>query len=35
MLLAVLALVIIFANMYLTRSCTYTTLSDLNGYDYR
>lgn len=35
MLFAVLALAIIFANMYLTRSCTYTTLSDLTDYDYR
>lgn len=35
MLFAVFALAIIFANMYLTRGCTYTTLSDLADYDYR
>ena len=35
MLLAVLALVIIFAEMYLTRSNTYTTFSDSSDYDYR
>ena len=35
MLFTVFALAIIFANMYLTRSSTYTTLPDLNDYDYR
>ena len=35
MLFTVFALTIIFANMYLTRSSTYTTLPDLNDYDYR
>ena len=35
MLVAVLALIIIFADMYLSRSSTYTTLPDLNDYDYR
>ena len=34
MLVAVLALIIIFADMYLTRSNTYTTFSDLSDYDY-
>lgn len=35
MLFTVFALAIIFANMYLTRSSTYTALPDLNDYDYR
>lgn len=35
MLFAVLALVIIFANMYLTRSITYIMFSDSSDYDYR
>lgn len=35
MLITILVLAVIFANMYLTRSVTYTTFEDSSDYDYR